>query len=197
MERWNSLLEDGTISGTSMNSFNHYAYGSVCEAIYSRIAGLRNLSPGWKKVMIQPQLNYRMKNIKFSYESISGKYEINWEWIEDKFEMNVTIPNGCNAEIVLPNNKRYNINEGNYHYKCELDKNIYCPFSIDTPIIDLIKNDKANKIIKELIPQISIAIKENEGFKVNSIRTASLLPNFGYSPDTVKKVDEELSKIKP
>ena len=147
--------------------------------------------------MIKPQLNYRMKNIKFSYESISGKYEINWEWIEDKFEMNVTIPNGCGAEIILPNNKRHNINEGNYHYECELDKNIYSPFSIDTPIIDLIKNDKANKIIKELLPQISIAIKENEGFKVNSIRTASLLPNFGYSPDTVKKVDEELSKIKP
>ena len=100
-------------------------------------------------------------------------------------------------EIILPNNKRYNINEGNYHYECELDKNIYSPFSIDTPIIDLIKNDKANKIIKELLPQISIAIKENEGFKVNSIRTASLLPNFGYSPDTVKKVDEERSKIKP
>ena len=28
-ERWNSLLPNGTISGISMNSFNHYAYGSV------------------------------------------------------------------------------------------------------------------------------------------------------------------------
>ena len=59
--------------GTSMNSFNHYFYGSVCEAIYSRIAGLRNLLNGWKKVLIKPQLNYRMKKIDFSYESISGK----------------------------------------------------------------------------------------------------------------------------
>lgn len=32
-EKWNSLLEDGSISGTSMNSLNHYAYGSVCETI--------------------------------------------------------------------------------------------------------------------------------------------------------------------
>ena len=40
-----------------MNSFNHYAYGAVCEDIYSRIAGLRNLLPGWKKVMIKPHLN--------------------------------------------------------------------------------------------------------------------------------------------
>ena len=48
-ERWNSLYSDGTISGTDMNSLNHYAYGSVCEAIYSRIVGLKNMSPGWKK----------------------------------------------------------------------------------------------------------------------------------------------------
>ena len=105
-ERWNSLLEDGTISGTSMNSFNHYAYGSVCEAIYSRIAGLRNLSPGWKKVMIKPHLNYRMKKIDFSFESISGKYEIYWKWRNDKFYMNITIPNGCEAEVILPNGKK-------------------------------------------------------------------------------------------
>ena len=26
-ERWNSLLEDGSISGTGMNSLNHYSYG--------------------------------------------------------------------------------------------------------------------------------------------------------------------------
>ncbi|MDE6055170.1 MAG: family 78 glycoside hydrolase catalytic domain, partial [Lachnospiraceae bacterium] len=30
-ERWNSVLDDGTISGTGMNSLNHYAYGSVME----------------------------------------------------------------------------------------------------------------------------------------------------------------------
>ena len=40
-ERWNSLLANGTISGISMNSFNHYAYGSVCESIYSRIVGFK------------------------------------------------------------------------------------------------------------------------------------------------------------
>ena len=28
-ERWNSVLEDGSISETGMNSLNHYAYGSL------------------------------------------------------------------------------------------------------------------------------------------------------------------------
>ena len=197
-ERWNSLLEDGTVSGTGMNSFNHYAYGSVCEAIYSRIAGLMNLSPGWKKVIIKPHLNYRMKNIELVYNSISGKYEISWKWFDNKFEMNVTIPNGCEAEIILPNNEAHSVKGGKYSYECQLSNNIYSPFSIDTPIIDLIKNDEANKILKEFLPQIYQTINEkNEGFEVNSISSANLLPNFVYPPETNKKVNEELSKIKP
>ena len=111
--------------------------------------------------------------------------------------MNVTIPNGCEAEIYLPNGESFNVTGGNYNYKCELDKKIYRPFSIDTPIIDLIKNDEANKIIKELLPQIYKAIETTEGFKINSIKTANVLPNFAYPPDIIKKCDEELSKIIP
>jgi len=197
-ERWNSLLENGTISGTDMNSFNHYAYGSVCESIYSRIAGLRNLGPGWKKVMIKPHLNYRMKSINFYYKSISGKYEISWNWNDIKFEMNVVIPNGCTAEIILPNGDTHNASSGRYHYEFELDKSIYSPFSIDTPIIDLIKNKEASQLIKDLLPQIYVAATEgNDGFKVNSIRSANLLPNFQYPDDTIKNINMELSKIKP
>ena len=197
-ERWNSLLENGTISGISMNSFNHYAYGSVCEAIYSRIAGLRNLSPGWRKVMIKPHLNYRMKKIDFSFESISGKYEIYWKWKNDKFHMNITIPNGCEAEVILPNGEKENVKGGKYNYECEIDKNIYSPFSIDTPVIDLKKNDEAMEIIKELLPQIyENIIGNNDGFKVNSIRSANLFPNLASPQDTIKKCNDKLSKIKP
>ena len=44
--------------------------------------------------------------------------------------MNVTIPNGYEAQIILPNNEIYN------------------PFSVDTPIIDIMKNEEGKKIIK-------------------------------------------------
>ena len=196
-ERWNSLLEDGTISGTSMNSLNHYAYGSVCEAIYSRIAGLKNLSPGWKKVLIEPHLSYRMKNITFSYESVSGKYEINWKIFNDKFYMEVIIPNGAEAEIVLPNGEKYNVNEGKYNYECELSKKILCPFSIDTPLFEILKNEEASKIIMQLSPAIYyMAIGENEELRLGSIRLLATQPFIGVTPELVEKIDEELSKIR-
>ena len=196
-ERWNSLLEDGTISGVYMNSLNHYAYGSVCEAIYSRIAGLKNLSPGWRKVLIQPHLNYRMKNISFAYNSVSGRYEISWKVIEDKFYMNVTIPNGVEAEIILPNGEKYKGKEGKQSYECQLTNNINYPFSIDTPIFEILKNEQGNKVLRELIPTIYyMAIGESEEITYGSIRLLSTQPFVGLTQEQVDKCQEELTKIR-
>ena len=124
-ERWNSLLENGTISGTSMNSFNHYAYGSVCESIYTRIVGFRNLSPGWKKVRIKPHINYRINQMDFSYKSISGKYVINWSIKNNIFYILIEIPFGCKAIIDLPDGKKFINNNGKYNYECKLDKKFF------------------------------------------------------------------------
>ena len=126
-ERWNSLLENGTISGNGMNSFNHYAYGSVCETIYSRIAGLRNLSPGWKKVKIKPHINYRIKNMDFAYDSISGRYEIKWKIENNIFYIDIIIPYGCAALVELPDGNKFSIKEGIFNYNCKVDKNILEP----------------------------------------------------------------------
>ena len=120
-ERWDSLLPNGTINNYQMNSFNHYAYGSVCEAIYSRIGGLVNLSPGWKKVRIKPHIYLRKNKFYLSYKSISGKYIIDWEIINrKKFKMKLIIPNGCKAEVILPNGNIYNVNSGDYEFECDL-----------------------------------------------------------------------------
>ena len=197
-ERWNSLLADGTISGINMNSFNHYSYGSVCEAIFSRIAGLRNLSPGWKKVLIKPQINYRLKNMNFNFESVSGKFEIIWKIEGDKFKLEVVIPNGVEAEIILPDKKSYNVKEGKYNYECNVDKSIYAPFSLDTPMVDIIKNEQAIKIVKELLPQAyKMATGENDEFKIESIRQLSSLIMFVEPKEKVEKCAEELSKLRP
>ena len=36
-ERWNAMAENGSIHDPGMNSFNHYAFGSVCEFIFENI----------------------------------------------------------------------------------------------------------------------------------------------------------------
>ena len=168
-----------------------------CEAIYSRIAGLKNIKPGWKKVKIKPKLNYRMKKIEFKYESISGKYEIYWKWINKKFHLDVIIPFGTEAEIILPSGNKYNVKEGKYHYECDIDKKIYAPFSVDTTLLELLNNKQACEIVKKFAPSVyELAISENEENKLNTIRE-NFLPMDNASPEEIKKCEEELSKIYP
>ena len=198
-ERWNSLLEDGSILGTGMNSLNHYAYGSVCEAIYSRIVGLKNMSPGWKKVLIQPHINYRLRKVDFSYNSISGKIEISWNFNnESDFNMNVTIPNGVEADIILPDDSKIeSVKKGTYHYNCKLKETIFSPFTVDTPLFEIMSNAEAAKIITQNLPMVYyMMIGGNEEMKYGSIRTMVGQPFLGVTEDQLEKIQEKLSKIK-
>lgn len=102
-ERWNSLLPDGTISGTGMNSLNHYSYGSVVEFLYTYAGGLRAGEPGWRSAVIAPVPDMRFGRFFCSYDSVCGKYVSDWEIKEDGvFVLRVEIPFGCTAKVILP-----------------------------------------------------------------------------------------------
>jgi len=38
-----------------MNSLNHYAYGSIGDWLYRKLAGINQLEPGYKKILIKPR----------------------------------------------------------------------------------------------------------------------------------------------
>ena len=104
-ERWNSIMPDGLLSSTGMNSLNHYAYGAIVEWMYRHVAGLQPLeeTPGFKKVKIAPMPDYRMSHAECRYDSPAGTYEIGW-WIEESGELRFcfVIPFDGSAQIVLP-----------------------------------------------------------------------------------------------
>jgi alpha-L-rhamnosidase len=56
-ERWNSVLPDGSLSGTGMNSLNHYAYGSIVAWLYRDVAGLIPLAPGFREARLAPHMH--------------------------------------------------------------------------------------------------------------------------------------------
>lgn len=102
-ERWNSLDEDGHITGVGMNSLNHYAYGSIVEWIYAYCAGIKQMKPGFKRAIIEPVVDYRLKYVDCKYNSAAGPYEVHWKII-DRWHMHMewSVPYGCGAEVHLP-----------------------------------------------------------------------------------------------
>lgn len=117
-ERWNSVLEDGTISSEGMNSLNHYAYGSIGEWIYREVCGLNQCTPGFKKVIIKPKLDKRLKYCKCSFQSVNGMYYVEWDMSDTTVKVIVDIPFGCEANIqLLSLNKE--LTHGHYEFTLE------------------------------------------------------------------------------
>jgi alpha-L-rhamnosidase len=108
-ERWNSLNPDGSISGISMNSFNHYAYGSIVEWMYRDMCGLNpsldeNGVPGFRHARIAPKPDKSLQWAKAHYRSAAGVYESGWQIDEDgHLRIEIDIPFNASAQVVLPN----------------------------------------------------------------------------------------------
>jgi alpha-L-rhamnosidase len=200
-ERWNSLLPDGSVSDTGMNSLNHYSYGSVCEAIYSRIAGLRCTVPGWKEAIIAPLPNYRLKGINLEFDSPRGTYKTAWEiGKENSFDMRVTIPAGAKAVIVPPGHPeqaRHEAGGGEYRYRYTSTINFIHPFSKESPVLDLLAHEESGKILKQYLPRLC-AMVSGEGEEFSNLPLAEipeLAAMFGSKVEDVEEVDVLLKAI--
>lgn len=103
-ERWNSDKSDPT-----MNSFNHYAFGSVLEWVYRSMAGINAdpTAPGFKKIIIRPTFDEsgKMKESKCSYLSMYGEISTEWLMVSDKkVKLKIVVPANTTASVQLPAN---------------------------------------------------------------------------------------------
>lgn len=102
-EHLDGIRPDGTLWNPRMNSFNHYAYGSVAEWIYRDIAGLKlcEEEPGYRKFRICPKLGKELDFAEFSFESMYGKIISGWKREADQVEYHITVPVNTTAEVRL------------------------------------------------------------------------------------------------
>ena len=73
-ERWNSYIKGkGFENNAGMNSFNHYAFGAVCEWMFQHMAGIQPLEAGFKTFMIKPEIAASgIQYVNAAYHSIHG-----------------------------------------------------------------------------------------------------------------------------
>ncbi len=103
-ERWNSYMIEHGMGPRGMNSFNHYAYGCVCEWMWETMAGISTdvSQPGFRKIIMKPVPDRRLGFVKAEYASAAGKIKSHWKFEGDKWIWNFTVPEGAVAEVTLP-----------------------------------------------------------------------------------------------
>lgn len=103
-EHWDGIKEDGTFWSKDMNSFNHYAYGSVGEWLYRVVAGIdtSEAEPGYKGIVIRPRPGNGITSAEATYASMYGTIASSWSIADGRMRLDVTIPANTTATIVLP-----------------------------------------------------------------------------------------------
>ena len=144
-ERWNSLMPDGTPNPDGMNSYNHYAYGSVMEFVVKRIAGLQATSAGYKKVKIAPKPCKGLAEIRAEYKSASGKIVSGYNQNNGKITFFAEIPEGVAAEIILPNEQPITVKGGKYEFEREWEELNVPAFTPESTVNEIFENPKAQK----------------------------------------------------
>ena len=103
-ERWNSYMIEHGMGPRGMNSFNHYAYGCVCEWMWETMAGISTdlSAPGFKRIIMKPMPDRRLGFVKAEYNSAAGLIKSEWKYEGSKWIWNFTIPEGAIASVTLP-----------------------------------------------------------------------------------------------
>ncbi len=106
-ERWNSYTHEKGFGPVGMNSFNHYAYGSVVGWLYHTAAGIASdpANPGFKNVIMRPKFDRRLGFVKAEYRSRFGVIKSEWRYVNGKWVWSFTIPEGATADVTLPGGK--------------------------------------------------------------------------------------------
>lgn len=103
-ERWNSYMLDKGMGPQGMNSFNHYAYGCVCEWMWETMAGISadTSEPGFKRIIMKPIPDKRLEFVNAEYNSAAGIIKSSWKYEGDQWIWDFTIPEGAVALVTLP-----------------------------------------------------------------------------------------------
>ncbi len=117
-ERLNSYTKkDGFGGNNHMNSFNHYAFGSVTNWLMQRSLGIAEdvASPGFKHFILRPEVD-PTGGLSFAeghYDSMYGRIESKWQTSADAITYHFTIPANTSATVYLPAAKLKNVVLGN------------------------------------------------------------------------------------
>ncbi|MHC4122531.1 MAG: family 78 glycoside hydrolase catalytic domain [Planctomycetota bacterium] len=95
-------------------SLNHPMQGGFDAWFYSGIAGINPDvdNPGFKHIILKPQLFNELTFAKAEYDSIHGRIVSDWKIEDSKFIWNVTVPVNTTATVYIPAKDVKDVTEG-------------------------------------------------------------------------------------
>ena len=152
-ERWDGILPDGSLHEPSMNSFNHYSYGSVGDWLYRVVAGICETSPGYRTLKLAPTLTKGLESVRAEFESVYGTIVSGYECKDGKLRVFVTVPANCTAQVVIPERETVTVGSGSYEWEFKTKTDLKLQrYTMETRFGSILDMPEGRAILNELSP---------------------------------------------
>ena len=143
-ERWNAVTQEGAPDlHDGMNSFDHYAYGSVMEFVWRRIAGIIPSEAGFAGIRLAPHPVKGLPRLRAEYNSVRGTIVSAYEYRNGKVTFTFSLPDGMEAELFLPTEQAPRRIRGNVRFEAEWEPLDEPPYTEQSLVGDVLGNPKA------------------------------------------------------
>ena len=165
-ERWDSLLQDGSVNPSGMTSFNHYAFGSVADWMHRVLAGLSPAAPGYERIRVAPQPPTRgFTSAAASLVTPYGEAKTAWAIEHGSISITLTVPVGARADVLLPSGQEvFDLGHGHYEWVEPFEVEVIerRAVTVDTRLADIVDDVEAMKVlvgvITKFVPEAAAAV---------------------------------------
>lgn len=107
-ERWDAIQADGSIYNPQMNSYNHYAYGAVCQWLLEGVAGFRpdEKDPAFKTIVFEPLILPELSPVKADHDSPAGTIRAEWTITGEAVRYEIEVPAASRGVLRLASTYR-------------------------------------------------------------------------------------------
>ena len=153
-ERWDSMLEDGSINPGEMTSFNHYALGAVADWMHRRLAGLAPGEAGYRRLLIAPRPLNGFTSASARHLTPYGAASAGWVREGDTVTVSIMVPPNSDATVILPGTgEEILVGSGSHSWQVSYPDTTETPLelSLDSSLSDIIDDPKAFAVLSAAI----------------------------------------------
>lgn len=110
-EEWGGVDADGNPHA----SLNHYSKGAVISFLHQHVAGLQLTDPGYRRFRVAPRPGGGITSARVHHDAPHGRIEVAWAIEAGEGTLDVTVPAGTEAELVLPDGTTSAVTAGTHH----------------------------------------------------------------------------------
>ncbi len=196
-ERWDSLLEDGSINPGEMTSFNHYALGAVADWMHRVLAGLAPAAPGYRRLTIAPQPIGGLDWVVTRHETPYGLASVGWRRDAGQIVVEAVVPPNTSAQVELPDGQVFEVTAGSFSWRVD-DEPPAAPglVTVETPLGQIIDDEVAYQTVVDAFTSVDPVVAHDFIHRAVWAENQTLFGAFSLiAPAVVSAVKAALDRL--